>query len=349
LKPYRLWSGKQLFGVLLRPNSHSTMLVNLETKCRSYSAATSDSDFYSSDSYLVVRNSEIMCGVMDKSTLGASKNSILYSILRDYGPTEAATIMNRVAKLCARFLSNHGFSIGVDDVQPGDHLRARKEELIKQGYLRCNDYISQFKCGDLHLQTGATPEQTLEAVINNVLSQIREDAGQICLQELHRHNTPLIMALCGSKGSNINISQMIACVGQQTVNGTRVPDGFWGRTLPHFPMNSKTPEAKGFVRNSFYTGLTPTEFFFHTMAGREGLVDTAVKTAETGYMQRRLMKALEDITIQYDSSVRNASGNIIQFRYGDDALDPTFMEGKSRPVDLQRTFMHCKVRKILPM
>jgi hypothetical protein len=103
-------------------------------------------------------------------------------------------------------------------------------------------------------------------------------------------NAPRIMAECGSKGSPLNISQMIACVGQQAVGGMRIQDGFVNRTLPHFEYHSLTPDAKGFVANSFYTGLTATEFFFHTMGGREGLVDTAVKTAETGYMARRLMK-----------------------------------------------------------
>ncbi|KAL5700998.1 DNA-directed RNA polymerase [Ranunculus cassubicifolius] len=126
---------------------------------------------------------------------------------------------------------------------------------------------------------------------------------KVCLKELHWRNSPKIMSECGSKGSPINISQMIACVGQQTVGGRRAPNGFIDRTLPHVPMNSKTPDAKGFVANSFYSGLTPTEFFFHTMVGREGLTDTAVKTAETGYLSRRLVKGLEDLSIQYDGTV----------------------------------------------
>jgi len=98
------------------------------------------------------------------------------------------------------------------------------------------------------------------------------------------------MALCGSKGSNINIAQMVACVGQQVLSGSRIPNGFEARSLPHFERDSKDPKSRGFVQNSFFSGLTPTEFFFHTMGGREGLVDTAVKTASTGYMQRRLVK-----------------------------------------------------------
>ncbi len=156
------------------------------------------------------------------------------------------------------------------------------------------------------------------------------------------------MALSGSKGSNINISQMIASVGQQVLSGHRVPNGFEDRSLPHFERHSKIPAAKGFVSNSFYSGLNPTEFIFHTMGGREGLVDTAVKTAETGYMQRRLVKSLEDLCCQYDKTVRNSSGEIIQFIYGGDGLDPTYMEGKDRPVDFHRSWDHVRAKSPCP-
>ena len=118
--------------------------------------------------------------------------------------------------------------------------------------------------------------------MNGTLSKIRDEVGDICRKELAPNNPPLQMFLCGSKGSNINLCQMIACVGQQTVSGQRIPNGFTQRSLPHFERNSKHPAAKGFVKNSFYTGLNATEFFFHTMGGREGLIDTAVKTADTG-------------------------------------------------------------------
>jgi DNA-directed RNA polymerase III subunit RPC1 len=123
-----------------------------------------------------------------------------------------------------------------------------------------------------------------------------------------------------------------------------VPDGFQDRSLPHFPKKSKEPPSKGFVRNSFYSGLRATEFLFHAISGREGLVDTAVKTAETGYMQRRLMKALEDLTTQYDLSVRNSTGGVVQFRYGDDGLDPACLEGDSQPIDFERAWKHASVR-----
>lgn len=123
-----------------------------------------------------------------------------------------------------------------------------------------------------------------------------------------------------------------------------MPDGFFDRPLPHFHHNSKRPADKGFVANSFYQGLTATEFFFHTIGGREGLVDTAVKTAETGYMQRKFMKALEDISIKYDDTVRMSSEHIVQFKYGDDGLDPTYMDDNKQPVSFQRLHTIIKER-----
>merc|ERR1719217_1461186 len=133
----------------------------------------------------------------------------------------------------------------------------------------------------------------------------------------------------------------MACLGQQVVGGQRIKDGFVNRTLPHFALGSKEPKARGFVENSFYSGLEPPEFFFHTMGGREGLVDTAVKTAETGYMARRLMKALEDLSLRYDLTVRTSAGDVVQFAFGDDGLNPARMEGSSsKPLDFQYVMQH---------
>ena len=167
--------------------------------------------------------------------------------------------------------------------------------------------------------------QSLEEILNGILGKLRESAGQEAMKTLPWSNTPRIMAECGSKGSPLNVSQMMACVGQQAVGGKRIQDGFVNRTLPHFQYHSLIPPAKRFVANSFYSGLTATEFIFHTMGGREGLVDTAVKTAETGYMARRLMKALEDLSLRYDNSVRNSVVVQFTYTYGDDSLDPSKM------------------------
>ncbi|XP_015775227.1 PREDICTED: DNA-directed RNA polymerase III subunit RPC1-like [Acropora digitifera] len=338
LKPVKLWTGKQVFNVVLRPNKNIPIKMNLRTKGKQY---TSGEDLCVNDSYVVIHNSELMCGALDKAVVGSgSKSGIFYILLRDFGGQVAADAMWRVARVCPFFLSNRGFSIGIGDVTPGHGLLQAKDELLRNGYSKCDSFIQDFKEGKLQTQPGCSADDTLEAVILKELSVIRDHAGKACLRELHKSNSPLTMAVCGSKGSFINISQMIACVGQQAISGKRIPNGFEDRALPHFHRHSKSPAAKGFVRNSFYSGLTPTEFFFHTMAGREGLVDTAVKTAETGYMQRRLVKSLEDLATQYDLSVRNSVGDMVQFMYGGDGLDPTDMEGKDKPLDYNRVFSH---------
>uniref|UniRef100_A0A8C4WZI4 DNA-directed RNA polymerase subunit n=1 Tax=Eptatretus burgeri TaxID=7764 RepID=A0A8C4WZI4_EPTBU len=331
LCPVCLWTGKQIFSLLLRPSQSCPIMPNLRTKGKQYSGGE---DLCPNDSFVVLHNGELLAGSLDKATLGSgSKNSIFYVLLQDWGQTAATDAMSRLARISPAYLSHRGFSIGIGDVTPGPGLLCAKHELLSAGYKKCDEYISALKAGKLQQQPGCSAEETLEAVILKELSVIRDHAGKACLRELHKSNSPMVMALCGSKGSFINISQMIACVGQQAISGSRIPDGFEDRSLPHFPRSSKLPAAKGFVANSFYSGLTPTEFFFHTMGGREGLVDTAVKTAETGYMQRRLVKSLEDLCLAYDLTVRSATADVVQFIYGGDGLDPACMEGRDRPLE----------------
>lgn len=240
---------------------------------------------------------------------------------------------------------NRGFTIGIDDVNAeygqGDKVNEKKRRITQSKYENVSTRIQEYHAGTLPLKPGCSAEQTLEALVNGELGKIRDMVGSMCEDTLPFFNKPRIMAQCGSKGSAINLCQMMACVGQQNVGGQRIKDGFVLRTLPHFAKGSKEPQARGFVENSFYSGLTATEFFFHTMGGREGLVDTAVKTAETGYMARRLMKALEDLSLKYDLTVRTSAGDVVQFAFGDDGLNPARMEGSaSRPLDFEYVMKH---------
>ena len=352
LKPVELWTGKQAFSLLLRPNRHTPIRLTFETKERQYGSIPvagkkrDDVHMDLADGYVCFRNSELLSGRLGKGTLGGGNKSGLFQVLNaDYGPGEAVRTMNRLAKLSAGMIGELGFSIGIDDVTPAPALDREKFNAVREGYSRCEEYISEYNKGSLALQPGCDLDASLENIVTGELNAIRERAAAACMAGLNRNNSPLIMSQCGSKGSPLNIAQMVACVGQQSVGGRRAPNGFRDRTLPHFPRGSRQPEAKGFVANSFYSGLTPTEFFFHTMAGREGLVDTAVKTAETGYMSRRLMKALEDLYVHYDSSVRNAAGGIVQLRYGEDGMDPMGMEGpKGEPVAMDRLMTLAKMR-----
>ncbi|KAI8459810.1 DNA-directed RNA polymerase III subunit C1 [Phakopsora pachyrhizi] len=344
-KPVRLWTGKQVFNILMRPNKACPVKVNVEAKCATHQKASPEflPDMSPNDGWLVIQNSEVMCGVVDKAIVGGGKKDSIFAVInRDFGPDEAVKAMNRLAKVSARWLANMGFSIGVGDVTPGERLSKQKDELVAKAYAETKELIHRSKAGKLETLPGRDLDQTLEAMISGVLSKVRDALGEICMAELTRNNAPLIMATCGSKGSKINVAQMVACVGQQIISGNRIPDGFQDRSLPHFHKKAKEPPAKGFVRNSFHSGLRATEFLFHAISGREGLVDTAVKTAETGYMQRRLMKALEDLSTRYDDSVRSSSGGIVQFTYGDDGLDPTYLEGDGTPVEFVRTWRHAR-------
>jgi DNA-directed RNA polymerase III subunit RPC1 len=343
LKPQMLWTGKQVFNILMRPNRDDPVKVNLDAACREFKQPKDGrpKDLDPNDGWLVIRNSEIMCGVMDKSTIGSGKkDNVFYIMLRDFGPAAAAEGMNRLSKLSARWFTNMGFSIGITDVYPSARLVQTKNDLVEKAYAACDEIIAKYKAGKLEKMPGSDELQTMESHVSGILSKVRQQAGDECIAQLSKYNAPLIMATSGSKGSSINVSQMVALVGQQIINSERVQDGFQDRTLPHFPKNARQPPSKGFVRNSFFSSLSPTEFFFHAMSGREGLIDTAVKTAETGYMSRRLMKSLEDLSAQYDGTIRTSSAQIVQFSYGGDNLDPVDMEGKAKPVHFDRTYTH---------
>uniref|UniRef100_A0A7S2W5D7 DNA-directed RNA polymerase subunit n=1 Tax=Mucochytrium quahogii TaxID=96639 RepID=A0A7S2W5D7_9STRA len=344
IKPRELWTGKQVWNVLLCPRKDVDLKVNLEAREKNYfnGNETDGLCMCPNEGYVVFRNSELVAGSIAKVTLGGSKAGLFYVLIRDHNEMVAADAMNRMTKVCTRWLSDYGFTIGIDDVTPSKLLLQRKQEEIDRGYQECDELIRQFKNGTLQARPGCNMEESLEAVVSGVLNDVRKLSGEMCMKTLPKHNKPFIMATCGSKGSSLNICQMVVCVGQQIVGGDRMPYGFVRRTLPHFQLDAKDPASKGFVANSFFSGLTAPEFFFHTMGGREGLVDTAVKTAETGYMARRLMKALEDLSVRYDGSVRNSMGGIVQFTYGDDGLNPSFMEKGDRPVNWDRLEAHIK-------
>eukprot|EP01122_Echinamoeba_exundans_P014370 TRINITY_DN648_c0_g2_i2.p1 TRINITY_DN648_c0_g2~~TRINITY_DN648_c0_g2_i2.p1 ORF type:complete len:1235 (+),score=315.80 TRINITY_DN648_c0_g2_i2:2830-6534(+) len=337
IKPVELWTGKQIFSVLISPNTENHLEINMEMKLKNWKKKDDDRVYLTEqDTYLVVYRGELLCGQVDKSAIGGGKTTLFAHMLKQFSPEVAVDRMSKLARMCARFLGNRGFSIGIGDVTPSKRLIVEKAALVAGGYEECQRVIGLAKSGKLEVQPGTSIDSTLESKLNGVLSELRDTAGGKTMEDLTLHdyaNSPLIMSLCGSKGSKINIAQMIVCVGQQTLNGQRIPDGFVQRTLPHFDINAREPAAKGFVQHSFFDGLTGTEFFFHTMGGREGLVDTAVKTAETGYMQRRLMKALEDLSVQYDNTVRSSNGSIVQFTYGDDGIEPTFTEDDDNPVN----------------
>lgn len=346
IRPCVMYSGKQVIDVLIKESLRKgrvdgTEKLNMVSKNRSYKAGKTIVP--QNDSLVVFKDDNYLFGRLDKSTIGSeNKNtSLIYRLICIHNNC-AIHALNCLAKLSSVFLSEHGFSIGIDDVTPSSNLLVQKQDIVSAIYKECDAKISDYNKNLLQPLPGCSILETLESQLSSQLSKIREECGSICMKELSPSNSPLIMQDCGSKGSKINVAQMVACVGQQIISGKRISDSFvcdikaqdnsksslykngtGSRTLPHFhAQNALTPIAKGFVCNSFYSGLTANELFFHAVSGREGLVDTAVKTAETGYMQRRLMKAMEDLSIGHDGTVRNAHNQIVQFKYSEDASYP---------------------------
>jgi len=182
------------------------------------------------------------------------------------------------------------------------------------------DYLEKAQIGQLEHQPGKNMVDSFEYKANEQLNKAGQEAGKEVQKALLPRNHLKNMVSAGSKGNPTNILQIIAFVGQQNVEGKRIPFNFQNRTLPHFCKDDYKEESKGFVQNSFLKGLTPQEFYFHAMGGREGIIDTAVKTSQTGYIQRRLIKALEDIMIKYDGTVRNSLDQVMQFLYGEDGM-----------------------------
>ena len=338
LKPKQLWTGKQLFSVILRPNKNYKILINLQNKSITFSRKYKVDQFRCpNDGYVIIRKSELLTGIIDKSTLGdGSKNGLVFALLKDCGLKEAAKFLTRISKFSARWICDYGFSLGLGDLIPRKDLVQHKEKLINENFKECEKQIDLYNNGRIQLRPGMNAEQSLEASLIKILSDIRDIVGKHLRNILPRTNTALQMAICGSKGSDLNLCQMIGCVGQQTVSGNRIPNGFLNRSLPHFEPFSKYPTSKGFIGHSFYDGMNATELFFHTMGGREGTIDTAVKTSDTGYMQRRLMKALEDLTVQYNNTVTLSNGEIIQFLYGGDGIDSMNIDTDEKIIYLPR-------------
>ena len=314
LKPKPLWTGKQIFSMCIPKG------INL------YRAPDPASPNPLEDNGMWIEDGEVMYGVVEKKTVGATQGGIIHIIFREKGPTVTRDFFSGCQKVVNFWLLHHGFSIGIGDTIPDKGTMATITNFIETAKREVSQIILDAQEDKLEPEPGMSIRESFESKVNKALNTARDSSGRSAEKSLKEDNNVKQMVVAGSKGSFINISQMSACVGQQIVEGKRVPFGFKFRTLPHFTKDDYSPEARGFVENSYLRGLTPQEFFFHAMAGREGLIDTAVKTAETGYIQRRLVKALEDVMVTYDGTVRNSLGDVVQFIYGEDGMDGSFIE-----------------------
>ena len=304
------YTGKQLFSLFL-PEDFNYVMTSKWSK----GTKGKQND-------VVIKNGQLISGVIDKTSIGAEEpESVLHRIAKDYGNAVGKKFLNSILIMVKQFITHYGFSYGLGDLEVPDADRSHILGDIEETYGLVSDLTRQYEDGTLKVTRGMRPEEALEAYIVNELGKARDRAGSAANDSLHAENAGKIMATTGARGSSLNVGQMAGALGQQSRRGNRLNEGYSDRALPHFRRHDNNPDAHGFVKSNYRDGLSALEFFFHAMGGREGLVDTAVRTQQSGYMQRRLINALEHIRLEYDGTVRDPHGHIIQFLYGEDGID----------------------------
>ena len=312
------WSGRQLLSSIIPPN------VNYKGANKSWDEKLQGGD---KENYVIIQNGEITQGRVDKKIYQDQTKGLIHSIYNEYGPDETRLFFDNTQQLICNWLVLSGFSVGISDLVVEEDTRKSIKKVIHDMKVQVYDIIRKVHMNEFENDTRKSNNDKFEEEVNKILNAANKDVGNIGLKKIDDiDNRMLNMIKSGAKGSQLNVAQMIGCLGQQNVEGKRIAYGYDSRTLPHYTKYDDGPESRGFVENSFIKGLTPQEFFFHSMGGREGLIDTAVKTSSTGYIQRKLVKAMEDCKVCYDMTVRTANGNIVQFLYGEDGMDAIKIE-----------------------
>jgi len=273
------------------------------------------------NAYVCIRDGKLICGVLDKANLGEGQGLLLRNLHKKYGPKQTIEIIGRIFRLGIETLLAKGFSTAISDTDLPKEATERIRQTLDEAYAKVDELIRNYQEKNLEAFPGRSIEETLELKILEVLNKARNETGVIVARHSDPRKSTIIMAGSGSRGNPLNLAQITGCVGQQAMRGKRIEKGFHGRTMSCFSKNDLRPAARGFIKNSFKSGLTPHEFFFGAMTGRDSLMDTALRTPKSGYLYRRLANALQDLRVEYDGTVRDANGKIVQFAYGEDSMD----------------------------
>lgn len=333
------WTGKEIFSLLLPEDLNMVYRAEICRKCDECLKQECKND-----AYVVIEDGQLKSGVIDDKAFGSFAGKILDSIVKEYGTDKAREFLDSATKLAISGIMKAGFTTSTDDEEIPQEAKERIEELLSRAEKRVEMLIEAYNNEELEALPGRSLEETLEMKIMQELGEARDKSGVLAESYFDiNKNHAVIMALTGARGSMLNLTQIAACVGQQSVRGGRIDRGYSERTLPHFKKRELGAKARGFVHSSYKSGLDPLEFFFHAMGGREGLVDTAIRTAQSGYMQRRLVNALQDLSVRPDGTVRDNRGVIIQTMYGEDRVDPAKSD-YGKVVDIDRVIEEIRIK-----
>ncbi len=266
-------------------------------------------------------NLKIPKDLTDEDTLGLENGSMVKYIDKHYGRDIVINTIQRAAALGISYITHRGFSLGLRDLDVSQKVKNITKLVINTAREKTLKISEDARSGTLEVLPGKNIEETKEIRISQVLNEVRTELSKIVKENTSRESSISKMIMSGAAGSSTNITHIGCCVGQQIIWGKRIGFGYAGRTTSHFESGDTGPEAKGFIQSSFFDGLKPTEFFFGAITGRDGLMDLALRTPKSGYLYRRLVSALQDLKVEYDGTVRDASENIVQFLYGGDGKD----------------------------
>jgi DNA-directed RNA polymerase I subunit RPA1 len=337
LRPQERWSGKQVVTTVIQHIAIEFEALNVDSKCKTPEAMWGEG---SMEATLVVRDNELLCGVLDKSQFGSSPFGLVHAVYEMWGPMVSGQLLTTLCRLLVMHFQSRGFSCGIDDCMVTPDADQVRWKALADSVVVGKEVAAEFTERDVDDTAGiakALPnllaegdreiarldnlmKSKLQKVTSGIISNIIP-GGQL---KPFPENHLSVMTVTGAKGSVVNFSQISCLLGQQELEGKRVPRMPSGRTLPSFAPFDTSSRAGGFISQRFLTGIKPQEFYFHCMAGREGLVDTAVKTSRSGYLQRCIIKHLEGLHVQHDHTVRDADGSIYAFMYGDDGLDNNY-------------------------
>ena len=259
--------------------------------------------------------------ITSESSFGAEDSEMIKKLDREFGREVAIDSMNKAFMLGTNYLTRRGYTLSLDDLDVSNKVKEMTVEVLKRADNKTKDVIEEYNLGKIELMPGKSSEETRETKILQILNEVRTEVGEIVRAHFPTESNVNKMIASGAKGSLLNITQIGCVVGQQALWGERISFGYNDRTLSFFKKGDLRPEARGFIRSSFVSGLKPSEFFFGAIAGRDSLMDTALRTPKSGYLYRRLVYALQDLKVEYDETVRDASERIVQFLYGDDGKD----------------------------
>ena len=324
------WTGRQLFSTILPEDFNATFRARICRRCEE-GCSREGCPF---DAYVRIQKGVLECGTIDSMGIGNDEGEILGRIAHGYGMSRASRFIDQVTRLSLGALMTFGFSVGISDMDLDEETSNQISASVQDSIESVDWILESHYGGSLRAISDSFMRRTTESAVRKILGDACDNAGKIAEEALGEDNPVVIMAKSGARGSIKNMSQMACCLGQQLVRAQRLSRGYYGRVLPHFERYDLGASARGFCTSSFKSGLSPTEFFFHAMGERADGVDKMIRFSRSGYMQRKLVSAMGDLRLSEDGTVRNSIGEVIQFTYGEDGVDPSrAVSGKAVDID----------------